>query len=304
MKAKVSLAQWRSFVAVVDEGGYANAAEALGKGQSSVSYDVNKLEEELGLALLALSGRKSVLTKAGEQLYLRAKALLEEAGRIEEIAQQLGESGRSEIAIAMDALFPEWLILEVLGKFGERHPFMRVQLWETVLGGTDEALMEGRVDLAISSRIPTGFAGRPLMRLRFLAVAHPGHALHQLGRSLGWQDLRQHRQLVVRDTGLKFKREGNAWLGADQRWTVSHIRTAIRAVCMGAGFGWYPELLIREEMAQGLLKTLPMEEGIERYAELYLVLADADLATPAIKELANMIDDAVKAHGCCAGEGN
>lgn len=304
MSTKVSLAQWRTFLAVVDEGGYAQAAEALGKGQSSVSYAVQKLETELGLALFSIEGRKAVLTKVGEQLYLRAQALIADAARIEAMAQDMGKAGRSEISIAMDALFPEWALLEVLGAFGKRYPFVRAQLWETVLGGTDEALLERKVDIAISSHVPTGFLGTPLMRVRFLPVAHPRHPLHASEQLLSWSDLQAYRQLVVRDTGLKLKREGNVWLGAEQRWTVSHIRTAIRAVAMGQGFGWYPDYLIRDELDSGELKVLPLKEDQMRFAELYLIYADAELAPELIKTLATMIVAAVKQHKLCANNGD
>src|SRR5699024_12308560 len=51
--------------------------------------------------------------------------------------------------------------------------------------------------------VPPGFFGEPLLRVRFIAVAAPLHPLHALGRTLTKRDLRRHRQLVVRDSGLK-----------------------------------------------------------------------------------------------------
>lgn len=300
--ADISLAQWRSFLAVVKEGGYAQAAEALNKGQSSVSYAVQNLEAELGVRLFSLQGRKAVLTDQGKQLFSRAQVLVEDADRIEQAARQMAQTGCAEIGIAMDAIFPDWLMLEVMGEFSQGYPDVRVQLFETVLGGTDEAVMERRVNLAISSSIPTGFLGKPLMRVRFVAVAHPNHALHQVNKDLGWHDLKKHRQLVIRDTGVKLKRDSRSWLGAEQRWTVSHIRTAIRAVSMGKGFGWYPEALIRNELEQGVLKPLPLKEGLERFADLYLVYADKEFVPVAVKEFAAMIEKAVKEHACCANQ--
>lgn len=299
----ISLSQWRSFLAVVKEGGYAQAAEALNKGQSSVSYAVQKLESELGVRLFTLQGRKAVLTEQGKQLYARAEMLVDDAERIEQVAKNMAQLGCSEIGIAMDAIFPDWLMLEVMGKFSERYPDVRLQLWETVLGGTDEAVTEKRVDLAISSQIPTAYFGKPLMRVRFVAVAHPEHPLNQFDAgSLDWSDLKKYRQLVIRDTGIKYKRESSSWLGAEQRWTVSHIRTAIRAVCMGQGFGWYPEALIRNELEQGLLKSLPLREGLERFADLYLVYSENDFVPVLVREFADMIVGAVHEHQCCANQ--
>ncbi|GLR64479.1 LysR family transcriptional regulator [Marinospirillum insulare] len=289
----ISLQQWQAFVAVVEQGGYAKASEALNKSQSSVSYNVSRLETQLGLRLFKIEGRKSVLTSAGEQMLLRAKHLLKQATNLEQVAKQLANLGKPEVVIAMDTIFPTELIFEVLAKAGETEPLLRVQLLETVLGGTDEALMSREVDLAISTHVPAGFMGQHLMRVEFIAVAAPSHPLHKMTAPISFDNLRDFRQLVVRDSGLKFKREAGAWLEAQQRWTVSHITSAITAVRMGQGFGWYPKALIAKELAAGELKPLPLAKGDKRYADVYLIIAEGDMAAPQVLDLAARLQSRV-----------
>ena len=283
MDLKVSLEQWRALLSVVDAGGYAAAAEALDKSQSAVSYAIQKLETALEVRVFRLEGRRAVLTEAGEILYRRAQALVEEASRLETSAESLSRGVEAQLYVAVDAIFPMWLLLQCLDRFASEFPETRVELLETVLSGTDETLLQHQVDLAITPRVPPGFIGDGLMRARFVAVAHPDHPLHQLGRPLVFQDLRRHRQLVVRDSGSR--RMDAGWLGAEQRWTVSHLSTSIRAAAMGLGFAWYPEEKIRDELRNGVLKRLSMEEGEERFADLYLVYAEADYAGPAARRL-------------------
>jgi DNA-binding transcriptional LysR family regulator len=79
----ISLEQWRALVAVVDEGGYASAAESIHKSQSSVTYAVQQIEKLLGVKVFQLKGRKAMLTPAGQMLYLRARVLLDEAASLE-----------------------------------------------------------------------------------------------------------------------------------------------------------------------------------------------------------------------------
>jgi len=74
-----SLEQWQAMLAVVEEGGYARAAEALGKSQSAISYAIGRLEEALQVRVFRLQGRRAVLTEAGELLYHRARRLLDAA---------------------------------------------------------------------------------------------------------------------------------------------------------------------------------------------------------------------------------
>ncbi|MGO8856064.1 MAG: LysR family transcriptional regulator [Steroidobacteraceae bacterium] len=288
---RISLEQWRSLLAVVDAGGYARAAELLHKSQSAVTYAVQKIEALLGVKVFEVIGRKAQLTSTGEVLYRRAKALLEEAGALEVAADSLAAGWEPELRLAVEIIFPTWLLLQCFARFAEERPQTRIELYETVLSGTEEALLQRTVDLAICSQVPPGFIGDPLMRLRFIAVAHPEHPLHQLGRELTLQDLREHRHLVIRDTGSQ--RRSGSWLGAEQSWTVSHKATSIHAASMGLGFAWFPEEWVRDELDRGVLKPLPLREGGERWGNLYLVFADRDYAGPGALRLADIIREHV-----------
>ncbi|WP_224784752.1 LysR family transcriptional regulator [Marinihelvus fidelis] len=289
MNPRVSLDQWRAFVAVVDHGGYAQAAEALHKTQSSVSYAVHRIESLLDVHLFQRQGRRAVLTPGGQVLYQRATTLLDRAGSLERGAAEFGPDWTPELRLAVEIVFPTWVLLEALDQFGARFPQTRVQLYETVLGGMDEALLERRVDLALTPFVPRGFAGDPLLDIRFIAAAHPDHPLHHLGRPVTLDDLRDHRQLVIRDSAQERPRDSGGWLGAEQRWTVSHKATQIRAACMGMGFAWFPEQAIRHELDEGRLAPLPMREGGERYAQVYLVYTDPDAPPRAAAEMAEIL---------------
>lgn len=289
---KVSLEQWKTLVSVVESGGYAQAASQLHKSQSTLTYAVQKMERLLGLKLFQIKGRKAQLTERGQVMYLRGKALVEEAARLERAASAMASGWEAEVRLAVDIVFPTWLLLECFSRFGEERPEIRLELYESVLGGTIEALTEGRVDFAIASSIPPGFTGDALMHVRFVMAAHPSHPLHQLGRPVVTADLKTHRHLVIRDTGSKRVRATSVI--ADQRWTVSNKASSIRAATLGLGFAWFPEDSIREELASGQLKVLSLREGSERYATLYLVFADRDAAGRGARRLAGIIRESVE----------
>ena len=288
---RISLEHWRSLLAVVDAGGYAQAAEALHKSQSAVTYAVQKMEALLGVKIFEVVGRKAQLTSTGEVLYRLAKALLDEAGALEGAAGTLAAGWEAELRLSVEIIFPTWLLLQCFARFAEERPEIRIELYESVLSGTEEALLQRKVDLAICSQIPPGFIGDQLARLRFIALAHPDHPLHRLGRELTLQDLRKHRHLIIRDTGSQ--RRAGSWLGAEQSWTVSQKATSIHAAVMGLGFAWFPEETVRGELERGELKPLPLREGGERWVELYLVFADRDYAGPGARRLAEIIREHV-----------
>lgn len=297
---RITLDQWRTLVTVVEAGGYAQAAEHLHKSQSTLTYAVQKLERLLGVKVFMVEGRKAVLTPAGQVLYRRGKSLTEEALRLERAAASLAAGWEAELRLAVEAVFPTWLLLECFSRFAADCPETRIELIESVLGGTEEALLEGRADLAIGSTVPPGFLGDPVMRLRFVAAARPDHPLHRFGRELTLADLGQYRHLVVRDTG-RLRNRTPGWLN-EYRWTVSHLATSIRAACMGLGYAWYPEDMIRGELEAGELAPLPLREGAERWATLYLVFADRDAAGPASRRMADIIRTGIRER-CPAADG-
>lgn len=295
---RITLEQWQALVTVVDAGSYAKAAEMLHKTQSTLTYAVQKIESLLGVKAFDIRGRKAVLTPTGQLLYRRARVLLEEASGVETAARRVSAGWEAEIRVAMDHIFPYAVMFQSLDRFSAESPHTQIELIESVLTGTSEAITRGQADLAITHLVPAGFLGEALVRMRFLPVAHPTHPLHDLGRPVTQDDLRAHRQLVVRESGST--RTTRPIVDAAQRWTVSHMTSSIMAARMNYGFAWLPEEKILEELASNALKPLPMREGRERYADLYLVYANRDAAGPGVLRLGEIISETAKS--TCAAE--
>ena len=98
---KSTLEQWRMFRAVVEHGGFAQAAEATHKSQSSINHAVHKLQDQLNLKLLEVVGRKAQLTDAGALMLRRADQLLEHAVHLETIAAGLSQGNEAELRVAV-----------------------------------------------------------------------------------------------------------------------------------------------------------------------------------------------------------
>ena len=292
---RITLEQWRALQAVVEAGGYAQAAESLHKSQSTITYAVQKIESLLELKVFEIRGRKSVLTQAGQVLYRRARTLLEEAAMLERGAEQMSHEWQPEIRLAVEILFPTWLLLECLEEFARERPETRIEIFETVMTGTAQMLSEGRADIAIGAD-GAGVMGASLMPVRFLPVAAPSHPLHRLDRELTQRDLKRHRRIFIRDTSSQRKSEV---AGVELRWTVSNKATSIRAIVMGLGFAWLPEETILPELREGTLKPLRMK-GAERTAHLYLAHSDPEFPGRDAARLAAIIQQRV-ANVCARG---
>lgn len=277
---RITLEQWRMFKAVVEFGGFNQASAGVHKSQSSIHTAVNKIEQALGLKLFSIEGRRTVLTEAGELMLRRAEYLLQEAAKLEAVGFNLAQGVETHLRIAVDEIFPQDLLYRALDCVSKQFPFLNVELMESVLTGAIELLQNGEVDIAISTVTAERPFNEALCQIEFLAVACPEHDLHQAKQALSIEDLKLHRQIVVRDSALS-QRQDDGWLGADQRWTVSHMKTSIDMICKGLGFAWLPVPLIQAELDNGTLQPLNLVVGATRQTQLYLLFNDGDCLGPA-----------------------
>lgn len=272
--------QWAVLSAVVELGSYAKAAEALHRSQPAVSYAIANLQESLGVKLLEIQGRRAVLTAHGDTLLKRARSVLRDFETLERLAQVLKRGWEPRLRLVVDAAFPRAQLMRIVSEAQSRCADTQLQLEDAVLSGAEEAITQGTADVVVTTSVPPGVLGDWLLDVTFIAVAHPAHALFQLDRSLVSQDLEQHMQAVVRDSGRLHPRDAG-WLGSNTRCTVTSVDSSLALVRAGLAFAWLPRHLVNDLLATGELRPLPLEAGAERKVPLYLVLVKPALAGPA-----------------------
>lgn len=285
---QVTLDQWRMLQAIVDAGSYAKAAEQLRKGQSTLSYAIQKMEQVLGVEVLVVKGRKAELTEAGAMLLRRSRYLVEEARAIEQAAQAMLQGWEAEVKVAVDQVFPETLWWQCLDEFAQVASNTRLDVLRSTLSGTQDAVVHKQVDLAVMGQVPPGFLSEFLITIPFALVVHPHHALNQLKQPISETDLRAHRQLVVRDTGAR-RRLDSGWLQAEKRWTVSDFHQSIALLRRNLGFAWLPITLVEPYLQSGELASLQFSRGAKSPAHLELVLSGRRPTGPATQALMDII---------------
>lgn len=290
---RVTLEQWRVFQAIIEQGGYAQAATYLHRSQSAVSYSMSRLQEQLGISLLKVEGRKAVLTEQGEILLNRSRLLIDEAAEIENFAQHLSQGREAEIKLVVDAAFPNDLLMSALAQFASQSQGTRVQLREVILSGAIDALVSDEAELVIGVETPSGYLADPLIEVELIAVAHSDHPLHKLNREITSADLAQHMHVVIRDSGQHEKMDVG-WLSSQDRWTVSSIDSALNAIEHGLGYGWIPSNRLIETFAEGRLKPLLLEQGSTYKAFLFISFGHPQNIGPATRELAGIIKNTVE----------
>lgn len=290
---RVTLDQWRVFQAIIEQGGYAQAAAYLHRSQSAISYSMSRLQEQLGTSLLKIEGRKAMLTEQGQILLQRSQKLIDEAAEIENFALHLSQGREAEIELVVDAAFPNDLLMSALARFASQSQGTRVQLREVILSGATDALVSDEAELVIGVETPSGYLSDPLIEVEFIAIAHHDHPLHQLEREITSADLAQHMHVVVSDSGQHEKIDAG-WLSSQDRWTVSSIDSALSAIEHGLGYGWIPSNRLVEPIADGRLKPLLLEQGSSYKAFLFMSFGHPQNIGPATRELAEIIKNTVE----------
>jgi DNA-binding transcriptional LysR family regulator len=282
-----SVDQWQVLAAVVDAGGFAQAATLLHRSQSAVSYAIAQLQDSLGVRLLEMQGRRAVLTATGRELLRRSRAIVDQFARLEALARAIDDGWESELRLVIDAAFPSSRLLAVLAQLRESCTHTTIALADAVLSGAEEAITDGTADVVVTTRVPNGFLGDWLLDVSMVAVAAPSHPLHQLQRELTLDDLAPHTQAVVRDSGRQSRDEG--WLGATLRWTVSSIEASRATVIAGLAYAWLPAHLIEADIGAGRLTPLRLAMGSTRKMPLYVVLVKGETAGPAARKALELL---------------
>jgi DNA-binding transcriptional LysR family regulator len=280
--ARTSLEHWAVLASVVDEDGFGQAAKALHKSQSAVSYAIARLQEALGLELLTIDGRKAILTPHGKTLLKRARPLLRDLESLEVLAHSLKQGWEPELKLVVDVAYPRQRLLSIMAELQQLCPNTEIQLSDAVLSGAEEAITENRADVVVTSRLPADHLGELLLTVTFIAVAYPRHPLFELDRLLTSDDLSKHVQVVVRDSGAKHPRD-EGWLGAERRCTVSSMEASLAVVKAGLGYAWLPEHMTSDAVREGTLRALPLAMGSSRPVPLHLVLVCPEAAGPAAR---------------------
>jgi DNA-binding transcriptional LysR family regulator len=289
-RPKSTLEQWRILQAVVDAGGYSQAAELLNKSQSSLNHAVAKLQNQLGVELLQVIGRKAFLTEAGDVMLRRSRILTQQIEDLELLAASIDMGWEPEIRIAVELVYPKKFLYLALAQFHPLSRGSRIQIIDTVITGTTEIILEGKADLVIAATgvIPRGYLGEPICVAHLIPVIGAMHPLAQ-HKQLDLDELSQHLQIVIRDTATKPMEGPGGWLKAEQRWTVSNFYEAIEILKSGIGFSWLPDHLVNDLIAEGVLCRLPLTQSSERLAPMSLLTPKEEKLGPGSRQLRQLI---------------
>lgn len=248
----LTLRQMQIFETVVRLGGFTRAAEALNLSQPTVSMQVKKLSETLGLPLLEQVGRKCYPTDAGREVYETTCEILRRIVALDDLANNLRHEVKGELRIAVITT-AKYFMPHLLGAFIVKYPEVQPILTVTNRDKVLKRLKSNRDDLLIMGQVPSEFPVKafPIIDNEMVVVAPPGHRL------VGQRDISLNR---LSDERFLVRESGSGTRQAVERLFQEH----------GASITPYMELGSSEAIKQGVMAGLGISVLARRNLSLEL----------------------------------
>lgn len=247
-----------AFIAVVTEGSFARAADRLGIGRSAVSRNVQKLEDQLNVRLLARTTRSTSLTREGDLFYSSCHSGIEQIVQaVEEMRDLRKGPPRGHLRISASVGFGRMVVAPLLGEFQHTYPGISIEL---LLNDKPADFTSDRVDIAFrNGRMEDAdIVARQIMPMQLLVCGSQQYkAAHGLPTTL--DELSHHPCIGYRiGSGrileLEFKESGQTRkLPPQSRLIYNDPELVLQAVLDGRGIAQIPAYLACDALRSGAL---------------------------------------------------
>src|SRR4029450_6586601 len=268
----------RSFVSVVDSGGFTRAGEPAPRTQSTVSQQIKRLEDDVGQPLLNRNGKDVTPTEAGERLLSYARRLLSLAEEARDVVARPESEGA--VRLGVPEYFAASRLAKLLAAFSRSHPGLRLDPRADQSANLKRELERGELDLALFKRAARGKGG----------IAMGPQSSHWVTRKSDPRDVRPGSvPLLGFPTGCLYRAGAiHALESAGRNWHMAYTSSNLSGIqaAIAAGMG----LSILSEMAiQSDHRVLTARDGFAPIDKTEVALVAAPDAGPSPPRLADRL---------------
>jgi DNA-binding transcriptional LysR family regulator len=294
------LAEMEAFIAVVDHGGFTDAARKLGVSKSAVSKHVSSMEARLGARLLNRTTRRVSPTEIGLAYYDKATRVIADATEADAMVSAMQSEPRGELRVSVPVSFGTTHLAGAVGEFLKQYPEVSVHMVmddrfvELVSEGFDIAIRIGELpDSTLRARKIAEGVGK--------IVASPGY-LEEHGMPTCVDDLQGHTLLHYSNlaTGnfwrLKGANGNERQVRVGGRLTANNGEALLRAAEAGLGISMVPSFIIRDSIKEGRVMSL-MDQCLDHKLGIYAVYPPGRFPQPKLRAFIEFLVAHFKAQG-------
>ena len=268
----------RSFVSVVDSGGFTRAGERVHRTQSTVSQQIKRLEDDIGQQLLNRNGKDVTPTEAGERLLSYARRLLALAEEARDVLARPNHEGAVKLGIPED--FAAYRLAKLLATFSRSHPTLRLDVRADQSTFLKRDLERGELDLALFKRLAGDKGGIAVWPERVHWVTSKSRPVDTGATSvplIGFPAGCLYRARAIH----ALESAGHTWHMA---YTSSNLAGIQAAVAAGMGLSILSEMAVQTEH-----RVLTAKDGFAPIDKTELALVASPDASPATLRLADRL---------------
>jgi DNA-binding transcriptional LysR family regulator len=268
----------RSFVSVVDSGGFTRAGERVHRTQSTVSQQIKRLEDDIGQPLLNRSGKDVTPTEAGERLLSYARRLLSLAEEARDVMARPGNEGAVRLGVPED--FAAYRLTKLLAAFSRSQPGLRLDVRADQSTYLKRDLVRGDLDLALFKRAAGEKSGIAVWPERVHWVTSKSHPRHTSPGSV---------PLIGFPAGCLYRAGAiHALESAGRSWHMAYTSSGLAgiqaAVAAGLGLSILSEIAIQSDH-----RVLTARDGFSPIDKTEVALVASPDASSATLRLADRL---------------
>lgn len=292
----MNLRDLQYLVALAEHRHFGRAADASFVSQPTLSTQIKKLEDELGVALVERTPRKVLLTETGREIASRARGVLSQVEEIKSIAQRTRDPESGTIRLGIFPTLGPYLLPHVIPRLRTRFPRLELLLREEKTEQILHMLREGTLDAGILA-LPVhddSLHVEFLFEEPFVLAVPSGHPL-ALKSHLSMDDLADQNLLLLedghclRDQALEVCHMAGA--GEKSGFRATSLETLRQMVSANVGITLLPTLAVKPPVAQSANVSLIEFDAPAPSRRIAMLWRKSSAMTPFFQSLAELIRD-------------
>lgn len=285
--------QLLAFIAVVDEGGFSQAAKKLFITQPAVSWQIKSIEKEIGVLLIERNEREIVLTEAGIIFYRNAKIIINQYKSLNDDLNQYKSSYLSTVRIAASTIPGEYILPERLYRFKISNSSMTSVMSISNSKEVVEKVLNGTVCFGVVGYNPEhpDIEATPFIKENLVLVCNSNYK-NSLFKNL--KDI-LNEPLIMRDEGSGTRKVTLSYLHEHGINLENHLNSmvfgstqaSLSAITAGLGIGWISEFAIKDALELNKLKYIDQKFNIQR--QFYVITYKRRSLSPIASEFKHFL---------------
>ena len=285
-----------TFQEVARLGSFSEVAKKLGISQPAVSFQIQKLEQELGIRLIDRSQRAIIPTAAGKRLLLFAEGIEIEREHLQHDLEQMRDEITGDLLISASTIPGEYLLPPLLAKFKQRNPAVRIQVDVSDSTTVIERIRDNTYEIGFCGIAPEG---QDLDTFRIASdeivlIVPPEHPFAKKGEVV--PDELEGEPFIFREATSGTQRSLKSLLskvGLDiRKWTphlvLGSTQAVVLAVAAGAGIAFVSDQAVKKGLAPGRVQQVGVR-GLRLSRDFYGVYRKERIVSRLHEEFINFI---------------